>query len=117
MMLSISTFCGIDYERTSKKESRDMNRREFLKGTAWMGAVAMVGGCANPFKLSSVGAPMQGFAAKPIKKVRVGVVGLGSRGGSAVNRISMIPGVEVAALCDIRRVRVEDKAKWLKDNG
>jgi predicted dehydrogenase len=77
----------------------------------------MVGGCANPFKLCLEGAPMQGFAAKPIKKVRVGVVGLGSRGGSAVNRISMIPGVEVAALCDIRQVRVEDKARWLKENG
>ena len=40
------------------------SRREFLRGTAWMGAAAMVAGCAgNPMKLfGTCGAPMQGFA-------------------------------------------------------
>ena len=94
-----------------------MNRRDFIKGTAWMGAAAMAGGCANAVRFGGDGGAMQGFAAAPLKRVRVGVVGLGSRGTSAVHRISMIPGVEVAALCDIRRVRVEAEAKWLKDNG
>ena len=60
---------------------------------------------------------MHGFCVAPMKKVRVGVVGLGSRGASAVHRIAMIPGVEVAALCDIRKLRVEGEMKWLKDNG
>ena len=49
------------------------NRRDFLKSTAWMGAVAMASGCAtNPIKMfGTSGAPMQGFALKPMKKVRV----------------------------------------------
>lgn len=94
-----------------------MNRRDFLKGTAWMGAVAMAAGCANSLKFCGNGGMMQGFACKPLKKVRVGVVGLGSRGAGAVHRIAMIPGVEVAALCDIRKLRVEGELKWLKENG
>ena len=53
------------------------DRREFLKGTAWMGAVAMAAGCANnPLKIfGTAGAPMQGCALKPMKKVRVACVG------------------------------------------
>ena len=94
-----------------------MNRRDFLRGTAWMGAAAMAAGCANTLKFCGNGGMMQGFAVEPMKKVRVGVVGLGSRGAGAVHRISMIPGVEVTALCEIRKPRVEGELKWLKENG
>jgi predicted dehydrogenase len=93
-----------------------INRRDFLKGTAWMGAAAMAAGCANSLKFCGAGGMMHGFAVAPLKKVRVGVVGLGSRGASAAHRISMIPGVEVTALCDIRKERVEGELKWFKDN-
>ena len=94
-----------------------MNRRDFLKGTAWMGAAAMAAGCANTIKFCGNGGMMQGFACAPLKKVRVGVVGIGGRGAGAVHRISMIPGVEVAALCDIRQPRIDAELKWLKANG
>ena len=94
-----------------------MNRRDFLKGTAWMSAAAMAAGCANALKFCGNGGMMNGFAVAPLKKVRVGVVGLGSRGAGAVHRISMIPGVEVTALCEIRKPRVEGELKWLKENG
>ena len=94
-----------------------INRRDLLKGTAWMGAAAMAAGCAsNGMKLCSGGA-MQGFAAPALKKVRVGVVGLGMRGPGAVHRLANIPGVEVAALCDIYRERVDRQQAWLKENG
>ena len=45
----------------------DANRRDFLKGTAWMGVAAMAAGCSsNPLKFfGPSGAPMQGFALKP----------------------------------------------------
>ena len=78
------------------------NRRDFLKSTAWMGAVAMASGCAtNTLKMFGVsGAPMQGFALKPMKQVRVACVGVGARGASALHRISMIPGTVVTAVGD-----------------
>ena len=71
----------------------NMNRRDFLNGPACMGAAAMAAGCANSLKFCGNGGMMNGFAAAPLKKVRVGVVGLGSRGAGAVHRIAMIPGV------------------------
>ena len=95
------------------------DRREFLKGTAWMGAVAMAAGCANnPLKLfGTTGAPMQGFALKPMKKVRVACIGVGVRGRAALRRISMIPGTEVTAVADLFQDRVDREVQWLKATG
>jgi len=93
------------------------NRRDFLKGTLWMGATAALAGCvSSAAKVSAPGA-MTSFAAAPIKKVRVGVVGLGMRGPGAVHRLSSIPGVEVAALCDLYKGRVDRMQDLLKKNG
>lgn len=93
----------------------ESNRRDFLKGTAWMGAAAVAAGCmsAKSAPCFGAGGSMFGFAAKPIKNIRVGVVGLGSRGSGAVHRIALIPGVTVAALCDIEQYRVDEQQKWL----
>ena len=95
----------------------EANRREFLKGMAWMGAAAMAAGCASGKMRLGAGGTMQGFAAPPLRKVRVGVVGLGMRGRGAVHRLANIPGVQVCALCDIYEDRVAAQRKWLKDNG
>ncbi len=97
----------------------DGGRREFLRGTAWMGAAALAAGCAgNPLRMfGTCGAPMQGFALPPMKKVRVACVGVGSRGSSAVHRIAMIPGTEVVAIADLFQDRVDRQVKWLKENG
>ena len=90
------------------------NRRDFLKGTLWMGAAALAGGalCDAP----AAGGAMATFAAPALRKVRVGCVGLGARGSGAVHRISQIPGVEVAAICDIRPEAVAAQQKWLSKN-
>ena len=90
------------------------NRRDFLKGTLWMGAAALAGGalCDAP----AAGGAMATFAAPALRKVRVGCVGLGARGSGAVHRISQIPGVEVAAICDIRPEAVAAQQKWLSTN-
>ena len=92
-------------------------RRGFLKGTAWMGLLACASGCRATKLLGRSGAPMQDFACAPLRRVRVGVVGLGNRGRGAVHRLAMIPGVEIAALCDIREEAVAEQVKWLKDEG
>ena len=87
------------------------NRRDFLKGTFWMGAAAIAGGalCDAP----TTGGKMATFAAPALRKVRVGVVGIGARGSGAVHRLAQIPGLEVAALCDIREEAVKGMQKWL----
>ena len=42
-----------------------------------------------------------------MKTIRVGLVGLGVRGGMAMDRLPIIPGVEVAAFCEIRQHLVD----------
>jgi len=93
----------------------DMNRRDFLRGTAWMGAAAMVAGCRMGRFGFGRGGLMQEYAFLPLKgkTVRVGFVGIGQRGTAAVRRISRIPGVEIAALCDRNPAAVERNLAWL----
>lgn len=99
-----------------------MNRREFLTGTAWMGAAAMAAGCLSKRSaLNGVGngegAPMHGFRCAPMKRIRVGFIGVGSRGSAAVQRIAQIPGCEVTALADINPERLDVNQAWLKKYG
>ena len=94
-----------------------VNRRDFLRGTAWMGAAAVAAGCASKGMKLCSGGTMQGYAAPALKKVRVGFIGLGMRGPGAVHRIAKIPGVEVTALCDLYQERVDEQQAWLKANG
>ena len=93
------------------------NRRDFIKGTAWMGAAAALAGTG--YGQSKICAPgsMTVFADRPIKTLRVGFVGLGMRGPGAVHRIANIPGVEIVALCDLYKNRVERQQQFLKKNG
>ena len=54
-----------------------------------------------------------GLTAAPIKTVRVGFVGLGMRGPSAVIRFCQIPGIEIVALCDYEEKRAEAQLSTL----
>ncbi len=94
------------------------NRRDFLKGAAWFGAAALAGGCQLNRLGFGEGGTMQNFVYRKLagKRIRVGFVGIGGRGSGAVHRISMIPGVDIVALCDRNPERVEANQKWLKDN-
>ena len=58
-----------------------------------------------------------GLTAEPLDTVRVGFVGLGSRGPYAVRRFTHIPGTKVVALCDIRPERVEYAQNILRKAG
>lgn len=72
-----------------------MNRRDFVKtisaGTAGLGAAAIA---APAFARGRHGIP-------PSDLVRVGVIGVGSRGRDVMRRMLRVPGVEIGALCDI----------------
>jgi hypothetical protein len=86
--------------------SRAVTRRDFLATlTAATGALGLTGladGRAATAAAAEPGRNMCGFAAPPLERVRVGVVGLGMRGPGAVERLASIEAVDIAALCDIR---------------
>jgi len=50
---------------------------------------------------------MSGYSAPKIGRVRVGIIGLGNRGEEAVRRLSYIDGLDIVALSDKYRDRVE----------
>ncbi len=54
---------------------------------------------------------MSGYGAPKINTVRMGYIGLGARGGGALNRIAFIDNVEVKALADLRQEKVEAAKK------
>ncbi len=110
------------------------NRRNFLKTTAAAGAGALAGGiisgCKSKEPVSNMPEVieavkkahvktfnMSGYAAPPIPVVRVGVIGLGSRGTGAVQRLSYIDGLEIKALGDLRQVAVEGSQNYLASIG
>lgn len=57
------------------------------------------------------------FAADPIDTVRVGFIGLGMRGSSAVSRFTNIEGTRTVALCDLEEDRVKKSQKTLANAG
>ena len=83
-----------------------MNRREFLKGTAWMGATAMAAGCLTRGRGIGGCGNMALYADKPIEKLRVGIIGLG-RGQAGVSGFNVIPGCELTAICDLNAARIK----------
>jgi hypothetical protein len=110
------------------------NRRNFLKTATIAGAGAVTGslisGCTAEQPASNLAGilesakkthaqafNMSGYAAPPIPVVRAGVVGLGDRGSEAVKRLSFIEGVEITALCDIRKAALEGSQNFLKSVG
>ena len=89
-----------------------MNRRDFLKGAALAAGAGAMAGCATRLGGAcegACGAPMRNFRCAPMDRIRVGVVGTGSRGLSALRRLPKVPGIEITAVCDIRPASV-DKA-------
>lgn len=84
------------------------NRREFLKGALWMGAAASMVGYASgrPRAVGAGAGTMLGYADKPFKELRVGVVGLG-RGALGLD-LGKIPFVKIVAVCDLSQPRIDN---------
>jgi hypothetical protein len=60
---------------------------------------------------------MSGYAAPKIETVRIGFIGIGSRGPGAVERMSNIDGVEIVALGDKDTENIEKGQKILEKHG
>lgn len=106
------------------------NRRDFLRNSILGAGVLATGisgqvsasatgseGEKKKIKIPAAGFNMSGYAAPKLDKVRIGFVGLGMRGPGAVERMSLIEGVEIAALCDQYEDRVEAIQKSLESRG
>ena len=94
------------------------NRREFLKGVVISAGAGIAAGCAYAKGTcgGAEGAPMRNFRCAPMKNgIRVGVVGCGARGFAAVERLMLVPGVTITAVCDIRPEFAEKGAKAVFD--
>jgi hypothetical protein len=59
---------------------------------------------------------MHGYAAPRLDTVRIGLIGIGSRGSGNVVRYASIDGVEIKALCDIVPQRANASIEFLKKN-
>ncbi len=81
--------------------SAKINRRKFIT-TGTLGLIGLPFISARP----SVAAPSD--------RVRVAVIGLGSQGRSHMNWFNSLPEVEVAALCDLDRIRLEEARTQLQ---
>jgi predicted dehydrogenase len=109
------------------------DRRRFLKQTT-MGAGGLllsgltgyasydalkndVSGGINKAKKHKQAFNMCNYAAPAIPVVRIGYVGIGSRGGWAVTRMLNMKGVEIKALCDVRETAVKSSQATLKKAG
>ena len=81
-------------------------RRDFIKLSGLAGAGVMMGTIpANSQNLfpqkRSKGFNMHGYAAPKLETVRVGFIGVGSRGSGHVERFARIEGVDIKAISDI----------------
>jgi len=109
----------------------ETTRRNFLKAAGLAGAgIAGAGLAGTRLATAAAGTPvppgpparpappagfnMWGYAAPRLDKVRIGQLGIGGRGGSALARLPRIEGVEVRALCDVLPERAEAGAERLR---
>ena len=95
------------------------NRRDFLKIAGMAGAGLALGTGEVKSKNSYEGRSQQkfnmhGYAAPKLEKIRVGLVGVGSRGSGTLRRLASIDGVEIKALCDINADYLKKASEALK---
>lgn len=109
-----------------------MERRDFIKSSVLGAGVLLTGftGCQSPEEAEAAIREavdksktrkqlfnMSGYAAPPIPVVRIGYVGVGSRGTWAVECMQNIRELEVKAICDIREKAVKNSQNILQKWG
>ena len=89
----------------------DTGRRNFMRAAgALIGASLAANGTKAAEPAAAQRASAAPFAAAPMKEVRIGMVGVGGQGSSHVRNFLHVPGVRIAAICDI----VDDKVKAMQ---
>ncbi|MGH9694868.1 MAG: gfo/Idh/MocA family oxidoreductase, partial [Bryobacteraceae bacterium] len=72
-----------------------VSRREFIGGAAFAAGA--------PLSAQVAGTP-------PSDRIRVAVIGMGSRGRDHMRLLAKVPGIEVAAFCDPDQTRLRERA-------
>lgn len=107
------------------------DRRDFIKITGLAGTGMLASGITScnskdmPFAATLKAATekhkqhfnMCGYAAPKLETVRIGFIGLGNRGPSSLRRLTLIEGVEIKAICEIRKDRLAMGENILKEAG
>src|SRR6185369_16178387 len=86
--------------------NQTIDRRQFLKGTAIIGA-----SLATAPGLLAADSPAASF---PSGKIRVGEIGCGSVSGSYLPNLTSQPFIEVVSVCDIKIERAKQRAEKFK---
>ena len=92
----------------------ESNRRDFLMCSAF--AAIGVAGCAmgRGQACGDAAGSLVGFRTKPMDRIRVGFIGVGERGMAALHRVMLYPGLETAAICDLRTEAADEGAAFLR---
>lgn len=99
------------------------NRRNFLKVSGLTGIGIAGAGMSGSYAMQptmqtmntqSQKFNMSGYAAPKLDTVRIGFIGLGNRGPAAVERMSIIDGVQIKGLCDKQPDKVNAVKKKLE---
>ncbi|NGN67102.1 Gfo/Idh/MocA family oxidoreductase [Streptomyces sp. A7024] len=116
------------------RDEQGFSRRSVIRGAGAAGAGLGLGGLATGRAAAAdadAGSASGSTAAAPPPqgktminvpfekraKVRVGIIGLGNRGGGMIDLFLAIPGVQVTALCDPVKDKTEAAAKKVTDAG
>ena len=75
-------------------------RRDFLRTVAGVGAGLALTASSRSANAPVPGAGAVGLRAPAMDRVRVGIIGLGARGGGHLGTLLTLDGVEIVALCD-----------------
>ncbi len=107
--------------KNEKKHINDLDRRSFIKlGTAATVGAAVVGFTSQEEsykKVKSLDTKPYLPKLKPLDKVRIGFVGVGSQGSQHVKNFLRIENVEIKAVCDIVHEKVERIQQWVVEAG
>jgi hypothetical protein len=106
-------------------------RRDFLKLTGLTGLTVAGGGILNGYasrpgndnksvpdlKTHGQHFNMSGYGAPKLDTVNIGFIGLGNRGPAHLNQVSILEGVNIKALCDLRPEKINIALKGIENSG
>lgn len=98
----------------------DLNRRDVLRMGSALGAGLAFNSLSTTKSYAGLFAQTKNamlFRSEPMDKVRVGLVGAGGRGSGQARMLLDIEGVELRAICDIEKDRVERLQNFVEEKG
>ncbi len=89
----------------SQRTHGDLSRRQFM-GSSAMTTAGVAAGLSYYFSKDNVPYPHS----EPEDEIKVGFIGVGSRGGALLRAMLRVPGSNIVSICDVREEMVTEKA-------